>query len=94
MDKDDVLNKMIPADDLHWVDGEGFTLLSVEEVKDIIQACGAQDMSEDNIFKTIRWCENIRAGQLLWKNVMSGGILIHHFENDEPVFARNEDYNA
>lgn len=89
MDKNDVLNKLIPADDLHWVDGEGFVLLSSDEVDEIIRVGRDQDMSEDDIIKMLRWCEGVRAGMVLCKNVMSGGIRIHHFENYEPVFVRN-----
>lgn len=93
MDKNDVLNRMIPADDLHWVPDEGFVLLSIEEIDDIIRVGRDQDMTEDDIFKMVRWCESVRAGQVLCKNVMSGGIRIHHFDNNEPVFVRNEDHN-
>jgi len=88
MEKKDVLNKMIPADDLHWVADEGFVLLSLEEIEEIIQTGKAQDMSEDDIIKTVRWCESIRTGQVLWKNILAGGIRIHHFENDEPIFTK------
>lgn len=94
MRKHDVLNKLIPADDLHWVPDDGFVLLSMEEMDDIIRVGRNQDMSEDDIFKMVRWCESVRAGEVLYKNVMSGNICIHHFENNEPVFVKNEDKNA
>lgn len=91
MNKRDVLNKMIPADDLHWSGEEdGFTLLNLDEIDDIIRLCKSQDMEEDNILKVIRWCESVRAGQLLAKNVMSGGIRIHSFDGDQPIFVKNE----
>ena len=91
MDIGDVLNKLIPADDLHWVDGEGFRMMSEDEVLYIIDVCKEQNMEDDDIFKTVRWCESVRAGQLLVKNVMAGGIRIHHFdENNQPTFVKNE----
>lgn len=89
MDKNNVLNKLIPADDLHWVEGEGFVLLSSDEVDEIIRVGRDQEMQENDIIKMIRWYESVRAGAVLCKNVMSGGIRIHHFENNEPVFVRN-----
>jgi len=94
MDKNSVLNRLIPADDLHWVPDEGFVLLSMEEVDEIIRVGRDQDMLENDILSMVRWFESVRAGQVLCKNVMSGGIRIHHFENDEPIFVRNENHNA
>lgn len=88
MNKNDVINKLIPADDLHWSDSDGFTMISIEEVKDIIQVGYDNDMNEDEILKMLRWSENVRAGQLLYKNVMSGGLRMR-FDGDEPIFARN-----
>lgn len=94
MDKRDVVNKLIPADDLHWIDGEGYVMLSLEEIDDIIRVGENHEMSEDEIFKMVRWCERVRAGQLLYKNVMSGGLRIHDFDGDDPILVRNENYNA
>lgn len=94
MNKSDIINKLIPADDLHWIDGEGFTLLSSGEITNIIQTCYKHDMPEDDIFKTVQWCESTRANEILWKNVMSGGIRIHSFEDNNPVFVKNENNNA
>lgn len=88
MDKKDVVNKMIPADDLHWSDSDGYTMLSIEEVDDIIRVGDKNEMDEDDILKMVRWAESVRAGQLLYKNVMSGGLRIR-FDSDEPIFARN-----
>lgn len=90
MDKNDVLNKLIPADDLHWSTDEGFTLLSIDQLDDIIRVGESQQMDEDDILKMVRWCESVKAGEVLYKNVISGSIRIHHFENDEPVFVKNE----
>lgn len=90
MDKKYLLNNMIPADDLHWVDGDGFTLLRLEEIDGIIKVCQKQDMSDDDILKTVRWCESIRSGELLWKHIITENIRIHHFDNNEPVFCANE----
>jgi len=87
MNKKDVINKMIPADDLHWSDSDGFTMLSLEEVDDIIQVGRDNDMDEDDILKMLRWSENVRAGQLLYKHVMSGGLRMC-FMGDEPAFAK------
>jgi hypothetical protein len=81
---------MIPADDLHWVDGEGFTLLSLEEIRSVIKVCQKQDMSDGDIFKTVKWCESIRSGELLWKHILTENIRVCRFDNNEPVFCKNE----
>jgi hypothetical protein len=91
MNKKDVLNKVIPADNLNWVEGEGFTLLSEKEILDIIHTCQKTDMKEQDIFKAVKWCESTRTGELLWNSFLNGNISIHHFnDNNEPVFYTNE----
>lgn len=99
MEKKDVINTLIPADDLHWCEEEGqYTLLSMGEIDDILKACAEQGMTEEHmedVMKVVRWCENIRAGQLLWKNFVAGGIGIYDFDDqNEPIFGKYEDNNA
>jgi len=90
-----IINNIIPADDLHWCEEEGkYVSLSREEMDDIISACLAQGISSlDDIMKVIQWCGNIRVGQILWKNFLSGGVRITGFDHqNEPRFiARKED---
>lgn len=86
MNKKDVINNIVAADDLNWNNYDGFTLLSLEEANDIIQACAG--MSEQDTIKAVRWYESVRAGEVLLKNVLSGSIRIHHFRDNEPVFTK------
>ena len=99
MERTDVLNKLIPADDLHWCEEEGqYILLTMDEIDDIMKACAEQGMTTDNaddVLKIIRWCESIRAGQLLWKNFVAGGIGVYGFdEKNEPIFGKYEENDA
>ena len=89
----DILNGLIAADDLHWCEEENkYILLSMEEVDGILEACAEQGMTEEHInevMKVVQWCEQLRAGQLLWKNFVAGSIAIAGFdENNLPMFTR------
>lgn len=92
-----VLNNLIPADDLHWCEEEGkYVSLSREEMDDIIATCIHQGIKEiDDIMKVINWCGNVRVGDILWRNFISGGVCIAGFDDDgEPRFSpRKEDNN-
>jgi hypothetical protein len=96
MKKEDVVNGLIAADDLHWCEEEQkYILLTMEEVDGILQACADQGMNEDQIedvMKVVKWCESIRAGQLLWKNFVAGHIGIYGFDDkNEPMFGKYEE---
>lgn len=96
-----VLNNIVPADDLFWEETEKkYVALSKEETENIILSCmkiGLDDF--EDIYKMINWCSKIRIGNILWKNFISGSIMINDFdEEDEPRFSailrgENEDYN-
>jgi hypothetical protein len=89
-----LINNIIPADDLHWDKTEKkYVSLSEDEIKDIVNACMEQGITElDGVFKMIAWCGSIRVGNLLWKNFLKGAVKITGFDNDEPLFApRKED---
>jgi len=85
----DIINNLIPADDLHWDDEENkYVSLSPEETKEIISACIRNGMTElDDVFKVVTWCGTIRVGQILWKNFIQGSIDITGFDKSgEPFF--------
>jgi hypothetical protein len=93
MKKEDILNGLIAADDLHWCDEEQkYILLTMEEVDGILQACADNGMTEEDmkyIMNIVKWCEKLRAGQLLWKNFVAGHICVEGFDNlDEPLFSK------
>jgi len=91
-----IINNIIPADDLHWCEDEGrYVSLSREEVDDIIASClhqGIEELAE--IMKVINWCGNVRIGQILWKNFLTGSVGIAGFdEQNEPRFMPRKEEN-
>lgn len=88
----EMINNLIPADDLHWCEEERkYVSLSGEEINEIILHCverGIEDL--DDIHRVIKWCGTVRVGQLLWKNFLLDSIEIVGFDkNGEPRFAPN-----
>lgn len=84
-----LINNIIPADDLHWDESEKkYVSLSEDETKDIINACIEQGMTDlDKVFKMVSWCGHVRVGNLLWKNFLLGSVKITGFDGEEPLFA-------
>ena len=91
----DIINNIIPADDLHWCEEDGkYVSLSRDEVDDIIASCVNRGMVDlKDIMKVIHWCGNIRVGQILWKNFLSGSVDIAGFDGDEPRFRPTKETN-
>lgn len=90
----ELINNIIPADDLHWCDDEKrYVSLSAEEINEIILRCVDQGMNElKDIHRVIQWCGNVRVGQLLWKNFLLGSVNISGFDKDsEPRFTPNRE---
>jgi hypothetical protein len=87
----DVLNKLIPADDLYWDKHDGkYIAHSEEEINSILTLClenGITDQSE--IMKVFNWCTSVRVGELLMKGFLAGKILILGIDqNDELIFGQ------
>lgn len=92
----DVINKIIPADDLYWDDYENkYIALNNDEIDDIICKCFDNAITEEtSIMKVLNWCTSVRVGQLLMKNFLAGSIAIKTIDSDdEPVFMQNKDGN-
>jgi hypothetical protein len=87
-EKNKIINKIIPADDLHWNEEERrYVTLSDEEINSIIIACIGQNIKEEkNIYKMVKWAGEIRVGNLLLDNFLSERLEIAGFDNDEPLF--------
>lgn len=88
----DIVNKIIPADDLYWDDTENkFIALSDNDINDIISACMDNAITEEpGILSVLNWCTSVRVGQLLMKNFLSGNIAIQTIDEEgEPVFISN-----
>lgn len=92
----DIVNKLIPADDLYWDDTENkFIALSDDEINDVISACVNNSITEEpGILAVLNWCTSVRVGQLLMKNFLSGHISIEAIDNEgEPAFVQNTNRN-
>lgn len=84
----DVLNKLIPADDLHWDETEGkYIALSQDEIGEVINVAlenGFQE--EEEIMKILNWATSVKVGDILFKNFLKGQLSIVDFDQEEPVF--------
>lgn len=89
-----MLNKLIPADDLHWCDIEKkYVSLSEEEITKIITNCAKQNITNfDDIYKILQWAGMARVGNILLNNFLDNKIEIVGFdEMNEPYFGEKKD---
>lgn len=91
-----VVNKLIPADDLHWSETDGkYVILSGDEIDGILIACcenGIEDF--DEMMKMIRWAEQIRTGNKLLDQFIKKNLAVTKIEPDgEPHFVRKDEFD-
>jgi hypothetical protein len=89
MDKEKIINKIIPADDLHWNEEEKkYVSLSDEEINSIIATCISQNIKEEkNVYKIVKWAGLVRIGNILLDNFLKDRLDVMGFDNnDEPLF--------
>jgi hypothetical protein len=88
----DLINKLIPADDLHWCEEDKkYVPISMEDLDKIILNCAKDGMTDmDEIIKVVRWAEMVNLGSVLLKNLLSDRIRILGFENNEPIFGEKK----
>lgn len=89
-----IINNLIPADDLHWDEGENrYASLSAEETQEIITQCLKVGLTQlDDIYKFVQWCGYVRIGQILMKNFMLGSLTVSGFDNEGmPYFGPNKE---
>ena len=87
----DILNKLIPADDLYWDNEEGkYIAHSAEEIDSILRSCIENDITDQSeIIKVFNWCTSVRIGELLMKGFLAGKIGIIGIDKDgEPLFSQ------
>jgi hypothetical protein len=87
-----MINKIIPADDLHWNEEDNkYVSLSNEDVDNIIVACAKQDITEfEDIYKVVQWAGLVKVGEILLRNFLDGRIKILGFDKSEPYFGENK----
>lgn len=93
----DIINKLIPADDLFWDDIEQrYTVHSLEEIDAILEACLNNNLTEeDSIMKVLQWCTSIRTGELLMKHFLAGNVgIVDLDKNGEPLFVQLPEINT
>ena len=92
----DVVNKLIPADDLYWDDIEKkYIALSEEEIENIMLTCINNSIDSDQErTQVLKWCTSVRVGEFLMKNFLNGTIAIDGIDKDgEPFFVENREGN-
>ena len=83
-----VINNLIPADDLHWDEGDKrYVSLSGEETQEIITRCIEEGMTElQDVYKFVQWCGYVRVGEILMKNFLSGSLSVSGFDGEGMPF--------
>ena len=80
------INKLIPADQLHWCEEDGkYSTICKEEAIKIAGKCDQLTLEEK--VAVIMWYQGHKTGALLWDNFMSGKITIKGVKDGEPLFA-------
>lgn len=94
MNNENVINKIIPADDLHWCEeDQKYTSLSMQDLDAIIINCIDQGITNlEDIHKVVSWAGFVRVGDLLLKNFLTNRLAITGFDSDdEPLFGAKND---
>lgn len=86
MDPMDFMNKLIPADQMHWREGGIYSFISEEEAGEIRKRCDELSLTPREKLAIIVWHQRNRMGALLWENFMKGSLTIEEVKDDEPVF--------
>lgn len=88
MKYEQIINRLIPADDLFWDEHQRrFASLSTAEVDDIVAKCTEQGITDrDQILQIVQWCGFVRIGLLLRDAFMSGRVKIVGVGADGPFF--------
>lgn len=89
-----IINNIIPADDLHWDSNEQrYVSLSDEETQEIVTKCVESGMTDlQDVYKFVQWCGYIRVGEILMKNFLSGSLKINGFDEEGmPYFGPNKE---
>ncbi len=88
----DILNKLIPADELYWCKEEKkYVAISQAELTAIILKCIDNEIVDPSeIVKMTNWATHIHVGNILLKGFLKGSVSIAGFdESNEPVFGEN-----
>ena len=86
---DQVINRLVAADDLHYDENERrYVSVSAEEVQEITTQCRQIGITDDALInKYVQWFGRVRIGQILHRSFLNGRLRITGFDEDEPRFA-------
>lgn len=89
MKYEQLINRIIAADDLHYDAAQGrYASLSAEESHAIMSMCLENGITDhDQINTIVQWAGSVRIGEILYRSFMSGRIRIAGLSGDEPLFA-------
>ena len=74
---DDFINKLIPADDLHWdSDSQRHVVLSQNQVDRLIKACFRFGLKDREIKSIIEEYNLIKSGELLYRHFQEMVMLL------------------
>jgi hypothetical protein len=85
---EDFINKLIPADDLHWdSDSQRHVVLSQDQVDSLIKACFRFGLKDREIKSIIEEYNLIKSGELLYRHFIKGNIGVYELDkNGKPIF--------
>lgn len=78
------INRLIPADDLHLVDGR-YSVMTEEELERFTELCS--NMTNEQALKAIRDFEISRISALLYKQFLLGNIELNFEKTGEITFS-------
>lgn len=92
MSYEQLINRIIAADDLHYDESQRrYVSMSPEEVREIVARCRRNGLSDDDLInKYVRWCGELRVGQILHRSFLNGNLRITGFDGEEPRFSPTE----
>ena len=89
MNYQQIINRLIAADDLHYdAEERRFVSLSQEQVQAIVKQCQDIGMTDHGLItQTVQWCGTVRVGEILYRSFLSGRLKIHGFSDGAPLFS-------
>ncbi|MHA2427797.1 MAG: hypothetical protein ACXADB_07220 [Candidatus Hermodarchaeia archaeon] len=82
------LSEIIRNDDLYWCETDKkFVPLSPKEIESFIMMCAVCGIEgTEDVTRVIRWAEEVRIGELMFKGIMDKRLGFRLDENKEPSF--------
>jgi len=84
------INRLIPADELHWNEHDRkYSVVSEEETERIIKICFESELGDEDIYRVVQDYVYVKTGQLLYRHLLEGDIVIGGVDGDgKPIFVK------